>query len=52
MAKLNMKTIERLNEHPQTKAECLGNIRKAIKDIPRFKWDEYDILESDNSKTL
>jgi hypothetical protein len=40
-----------MNDHPQTRAESLGNIRKAIKDIPKFKWDEYDILDCDYAKT-
>jgi hypothetical protein len=42
-----MKTIEGVNENPQSRAESLGNIRRAIKEIPKFKWDEYDILEAD-----
>ena len=47
-----MKTVQGMNDRPQSKAECLGNIRKAIKMIPKFKWDEYDILNSDNKKAL
>lgn len=47
-----MKSINGLNENPQTRAECLGNIRKAIKLLPKFKWDEYDVLESDYNKNL
>ena len=34
-----MKTIEGFNDRPQSRAECLGNIRRAIKEIPKFKWD-------------
>jgi hypothetical protein len=47
-----MKSINGLNENPQTRAECLGNIRKAIKLLPKFKWDEYDVLESDYNRNL
>ncbi len=39
MSKLTMKTITGLHENPQSKAECLGNIRKAIKHIPKFRWN-------------
>ena len=47
-----MKTVERVHDRPQSRAECLGNIRKAIRMIPKCKWDEYDILNSDNKKAL
>ncbi len=47
-----MRTVEGVNEHPQSRAECLGNIRRAIKHLPKFKWDEYDIAEADNTRTL
>lgn len=47
-----MRTVEGVNEHPQSRAECLGNIRRAIKQLPRFRWDEYDIAEADVARTL
>lgn len=47
-----MKTIEGINEHPQSKAECLGNLRRAIKAVPKFKWDEYDLLEANYERNL
>jgi hypothetical protein len=47
-----MKTIEGINEHPQSKAECLGNLRRAIKVIPKFKWDEYDLHEANYERNL
>lgn len=52
VAKLGMRTIEGVNEHPQSRAECLGNIRRAIKQLPKFKWDEYDIAEGDTARSL
>lgn len=38
MAKLTMQTLN-FNENPTSKAECLTNVRKAIKNIEKFKWD-------------
>lgn len=35
------------NENPTSKAECLSNIRKALKLIDKFKWDEEDIASAD-----
>ena len=52
VSKLTMKTIEGVNERPQSKAECLGNIRKAIRLVPKFKWDEFDIEEADSERTM
>ena len=45
-----MKSIS-FNENPQSKAECLTNIRKAIKLIDKFKWDEQDICSCDEKMT-
>lgn len=39
IVKLTMKNINGIHENPQSRAECLGNIRKAIKHIPKFKWN-------------
>ncbi|MCB0371112.1 MAG: hypothetical protein KDD45_17260 [Bdellovibrionales bacterium] len=50
ITKLTMKTVEGVNDRPQSRAECLGNLRRAIKLIPKFKWDEYDLLDCDNKK--
>ena len=49
---MTMKTIEGFNDRPQSRAECLGNLRRAIKLIAKFRWDEYDILVCDRPRTL
>jgi hypothetical protein len=38
ICKLTMRTLT-FNENPSSKAECLTNIRKALKLIDKFKWD-------------
>ena len=47
-----MQSIVGIKENPQSKAECLTNIRKALKQISKFKWDEQDIVEADRETTL
>jgi hypothetical protein len=46
MSKLTMQSIN-YNENPISKAECLTNIRKALKLLDKFKWDEDDISGAD-----
>ena len=41
-----MQTIK-FTENPNSKAEALTNIRKALKLISKFKWDETDIINAD-----
>lgn len=43
---MTMQTITYV-EQPSTKAEALTNLRKAIKLIERFKWDEQDLANAD-----
>ena len=52
VSKLTMKTIDGVHENPQSRAECLGNLRKAIRQIPKCKWNEYDIFEGDAQRNL
>lgn len=51
MCRLTMQSIN-YNDHPVSKAECLTNIRKALKLIDKFKWDEEDIASADEKTTL
>ena len=50
ISQLSMQTIP-YNQRPQSKAECLTNLRKAIKLIDKFKWDEYEVAEADEATT-
>lgn len=38
-------------QNPTSKAECLTNIRKALKLIDKFKWDDEDIASADEKTT-
>lgn len=46
-----MQTLS-FNENPSSRAECLTNIRKALKLIDKFNWDEHDILDADPDTTI
>lgn len=50
VCQITMKSIN-YNENPTSKAECLTNIRKALKLIEKFKWDEEDIANADEKLT-
>ena len=42
-----MKSIEGVNFDPQSRAESLMNVRRALKILgSQFKWDENDVFEA------